>query len=330
MKSQVAQLRTELIENQALQQELLQLHIQAPTNAPPLETPKTPAAPETSTSNSNVDAAMNELAAIVPQYRASILALQGRIAILNKQLEQTTAERDHRERDAAAWRDASQRNEARFAEISATLHTQEAELSFSRQQHSMVEAELKKARFEAQQAVDSQQKLLETQSNTISRLETTVREQQEDIIAALDLVCHRSSGGGGATTKNTVGVDELHIDANLDFLDTLGISANPVITAKTTGATDDDDDDENWTIAAEKNLSSGGEDSLETWLHEPSFASKNPFPIKEKTSTAAEANKIKKLHKNKISKNAGSGSSSEMADLASDIAALRDALQLVL
>jgi hypothetical protein len=320
---------------------------------------------------------MKELTAIIPQYRASILALQGRIAVLNKQLEKVTAEKNQLQRDAASWRDAAQRNEASFAEVAAKLHTQEAaslasmtssqqlaarlesELASLRQQHTVAEKELKEAQCaaqQAQQAVESQQKLLNTQSNTISRLETTVREQQEDIIAALDLVCHQTPSGGGGGLVGAAPVsahlaagvnsdgnreNEIDIDANLDFLDTLGVSNSskqPMNRAAAAAAIGEGKAraDENWTIPAASGAGVAGAngihsddgDNLETWLHDSSFTtttSKNPSPMKMKkinNKIFAENidNKIQKINHNSVA----------MADLATDIAALRDALQRVL
>ncbi|KAG7668302.1 hypothetical protein Ndes2526B_g00972 [Nannochloris sp. 'desiccata'] len=358
LKAQVAQLRADLIENQARQQELLELQVDS-INAPsaaaaPAAVPR-PSPSLASTSNHDVDTAMKELSAIIPQYRASILALQGRIAVLNKQLEQLTAERDQLQRDASTWRDAAERNEACFAGVAAKLHTQEAdslasktssqqrtarlesEISLLQQQHATAKKELKEARYaaqQAQQAVDSQQKLLNTQSNTIARLETTVREQQEDIIAALDLVCHKTGGGNGVPLAGTSGTDmsknikKCDIDASLDFLDTIGAPGKPKQTARAR-ASAGGGDVEDWTIPA--STAGGGdidgEDDLQTWLHNPSFDS---MDAKNKANNGMKGNmKIQQQQQAPPSKTK-SHNSAEMQDLAADISALRDALQRVL
>jgi hypothetical protein len=292
---------------------------------------------------------MKELAAILPQYRASILALQGRIAVLTKQLEQATAEKERLTREAATWREAAQRNESSFADVAAKLHTQEAaslasktsaqqlvsrveaELHSVKQQYAVAVAELKDARDAAQQAqhaVDSQQKLLNTQANTISRLETTIREQQEDIIAALDLVCHRTAAVGSGGKNSISSKNEFNIDENLDFLDNLGrnVSSGEGTTREAL------EEEENWTIPASGTTAAGGisgclatdNDSLETWLHNPSsnIPSKHPSPLKnKKQNNLGEGQATGR--KNQLD------NSVEMADLANDIAALRDALQRV-
>jgi hypothetical protein len=298
---------------------------------------------------------MKELAAIVPQYRASILALQGRIAVLNKQLEQVTAEKNKMQQDAARWRNAAQRNEACFADVAVKLHTQEAaslasktssqqlsarleaELATLKQQYAMAEKELKEARNaaqQAQQAVNSQQTLLSTQSNAITRLETTVKEQQEDIIAALDLVCHRNGSGGG----NASNTNQFDIDAIIDFLDATGVSTKP----ETSSGVEEGD----WTIPADSGAAAaaaaadddddrvGDEDSLETWLHNPFFEDsiKNNTGLQQQQQIKMKKKvTIQQQHAPTNSKNQKNSlhNSAEMADLANDIAALRDALQRV-
>lgn len=171
------------------------------------------------------------------------------MAVLNKQLEKTTAERDELQIEATRWREMAKRNEASFAGAAAKLHSQEAasiaavtssqaaaarlegEVSALRQRCFVAESEAQEARSAAQQAqhaLDSQSKLLEAQSDTISRLESTIREQQEDIIAALDLVCHRSATPGidpGFTPQHAPHAAHEHVTAkehntaweNLDF-----------------------------------------------------------------------------------------------------------------
>jgi len=358
LKAQIAQLRTELIENQARQQELLELHA-ASANAPtaanePAVVPE-PSPCFVSTSNHDVDSAMKEFTAIIPQYRASIVALQGRIALLNKQLQKAAAERAQLQRDASTWRDAAQRNEACFADVAAKLHTQEAaslasktssqqltarlesEVSSLKQQHAIARKELEEARHaarQAQQAVDSQQELLDTQSNTIARLETTVREQQEDIIAALDLVCNQTTSGsasdlaGARATDTSTNLNKFDIDANLNFLDTIGVPGKPTISASTPAGGDKIED---WTIPAAIAAAAGGgdnsgEDNLETWLTNPSFDS-----MDTKTSaTNGMKSKMKIEQHPALTSKIKNQQSVEMQDLASDIAALKDALQLVL
>ena len=170
--------------------------------------------------------------------------------------------------------------------------------------------------------------MLNTQANTISRLETTIREQQEDIIAALDLVCHRTAAVGSGGKNSISSKNEFNIDENLDFLDNLGrnVSSGEGTTREAL------EEEENWTIPASGTTAAGGisgclatdNDSLETWLHNPSsnIPSKHPSPLKnKKQNNLGEGQATGR--KNQLD------NSVEMADLANDIAALRDALQRV-
>ena len=115
------------------------------------------------------DDTFEELHNVLPQYRASISSLQGKIALVTKQLEQTAAQRVAAEQEAAKWKSTAQRLEVVHAEATARLHTQE-----------LTNAKL---------------------TETIRNLESVVQEQKEDVLAALDLVYQQSSSAGG-TPRN--------------------------------------------------------------------------------------------------------------------------------
>lgn len=161
-----------------------------------------------------VESAIQELHAIVPQYRGAITALQGRVKVLQGQVEVITRERDTLRREVSKWREAAEKHETAASNARAKLESQEAtsfaataaaqnrisrlehELSELHRSYDATKKDLLKAKEETSRLKDmqrSQTKRMEQQSETITSLEKTVREQQEDILAALDLVSHRGS-----------------------------------------------------------------------------------------------------------------------------------------
>ena len=380
----------------ARQQELEHQRNEAIASIPPQIANESP-----STEQQEVDAAVQQLQAIVPQYRASIAALQGRVAVLNKQLVKTTGERDEFQIEVTRWKEAAKKNEACFAGAAAKLHSNEAaslaavtssqaltarlegEVSSLRHRCSRVENEAGEARNaaqHAQQVVDSQSKLLESQADTIARLESTIREQQEDIIAALDLVCHRTTcaldpgfspqhasqepRATGTRGNKESTTDWENINNNRDippslgnlaqgsgglFNTTKGVSTTTAAAGGVAAAGAGYSYLQDWSIPAENsnkyrgnlgashgynnNNSTALNSSFDVFgsssaaLHEQGFAmnaggSKRPGTAMGKTSRPSSA--AGKSGKGGVRKSGG------MAELAADIAALKDALKQVM
>lgn len=283
-----------------------------------------------------VGAAVVELQAIVPQYRASIAALQGRVAVLGKQLEAAQGEAAAAAADAVRWRAAAEAGEASFAGAAVKAHAQEAAAlaAASSQQAAQAAAEAEAARWRrhaeeaegaaaatAAQAQRSQReaqaaaRLAAAQTDTIARLEATVREQQEDILAALALVC---APGGGHTPPLRRYREEVErgeaaggelplegIDASLDLLEKrVGVKEGPAAAPQeATGASGGSGED--WTIPA------AGAPVTQA------------LPEKQRIKAALSPTKVPKQRRS-------GGGAPAMTALAADIAALRDALRQVL
>jgi hypothetical protein len=172
-----------------------------------------PEAAEIHPNQLDIDGAVREMHAVIPQYKATISGLQSRLAVLTKQLEAATNQRDEFRADATAWQQKAHSLEASYVITATKLHAQEAAAlqSTSAAQNKIesleaalatwkarcleAEAALHDARSKAlkvQKHAESQAKLVATQTQTIDRLQATVREQQDDILSALSLVCNRS------------------------------------------------------------------------------------------------------------------------------------------
>lgn len=169
---------------------------------------------KTNTSYSQaVESAVQELQAVVPQYRGTITSLQGRIKVLQGKIEMMTQERDSLREEVKHWREAAEKQETTASNALAKLETQEAtsvahmtssQSKISRLEHELSEikqkydAAEKRAKYAESKALhlsesnESQSKIIDRQCLTIASLEKTVREQQDDILAALDLVSYRS------------------------------------------------------------------------------------------------------------------------------------------
>jgi hypothetical protein len=230
-------------------------------------------------------AAVEELQAVLPQYRAAAAQLQGRATVLKTQLSAAAAERDDLRAQAATWHDAAARHEAAYAQAAAKLATFEvqalsssaaaqersdqlaAEVARLRQRCAALEAGGKAAREEAaraQHALRAKAALAAAQLETIERLEGTVVEQQADIGAALNLVCDHSPalaraaglGGGG-------GGEAAVLDFELD--DARGAQAADEDAHHAPGCCccAEHDGAAAWSIPA------GGRAAADEWLHEP-------------------------------------------------------------
>ena len=325
----------------------------------------------------DVDTAIQEIEAIVPQYRAAIAALQGRNAILAKQLQKCTAENLHLSKEAARFKAAAERNSASFATSAAKMHSQEAAalkaVSTSRDTQNRLEnevllwqrkfkdaaaevADLKGVVKTGQEELVGQGKLLTMQSDTICRLEATVREQQEDIIAALDLVCNREVAHKCSPLESMLYSEEHHLGGmnqeiggspgvilgvgksvqqhhgfvpiqeedcsgkKRSFDDELDLLEEEVVAAM-----DFDDDDAHWTIPAATNAKEGqrgldndDKDAKNVDISAAAAAKKHisASPVNRKVSSSS-PRKVQR-------------SGAHMAELAADITALRNALKLVL
>ncbi|KAI3425766.1 hypothetical protein D9Q98_007741 [Chlorella vulgaris] len=177
-----------------------------------------------------VEAAMRQLEAVVPQYRAAASSLQGQVNVLKEKL--AAAEREHAalQEELSKWRSVAQTHEASYAEAAARLHTQEAQSLAANTQvqsqtgrlQSDVEglrrrcAELASRLKESQHTVEqlqgslaSTQKLSETQQQTIAQLEGTIQEQQADIRSALELVSSQPKKGAAANFLDEDWAEEL-------------------------------------------------------------------------------------------------------------------------
>lgn len=170
-------------------------------------------------SNPPVDVAVRELQAIVPQYRAAANALQGHASVLKAQLSEAVKERDELLSEATTWRQAAEKHESLFATTAAKLHAQEAksmaETAALQEQCDGLTAQLHEAEKQCAAAeraaadAEHRMKFLQTelrdkervcaaQEETIVQLEGTVKEQQEDIVAALNLAAGRPTEGSHA------------------------------------------------------------------------------------------------------------------------------------
>jgi len=176
---------------------------------------------------SGVDSAVKQLEAIVPRHRATIAALQSRISVLTSQVSEVSLQRDELQKEVEASHQQVQHYRTAFAEASAKLHSQEAaaleetstrsatvsalqaEVAAWAKRCQAAEAAVQEAEAQTQQLkrqLEATTQLAATQAETIVQLEETVNEQQDDILAALDLVCHHNK----APQSHDVGFETKH------------------------------------------------------------------------------------------------------------------------
>lgn len=160
-----------------------------------------------------VDIAIRKMEATIPQYRATTTALQSRVALLTKQLQVAVCERDSLKLQVTKWKANAQENEKLYANATARLHSQEAFMASSdkgvqeklasletsllswRQRAQVAEQELSRMMQDmqiAQKEITEQKKINSLQKSTIERLEATIKEQQQDIHAALSCQLHQT------------------------------------------------------------------------------------------------------------------------------------------
>ena len=157
------------------------------------------AASGASSSSSQVQAAIRQLEAVVPTYKAAAGALQGQVGVLKEKLAAACRERTALQQEVGRWREAATKHEAAFAAAAAKLHAHDARSlaanseasARSERLHGDVEAlrrrcgelagRLREALAEVaqlQSAVATKDKLAATQGATIRQLESTIAEQQ--------------------------------------------------------------------------------------------------------------------------------------------------------
>lgn len=298
-------------------------HTAAATIAPSPEPAPQPSQPQPT---GDVGHAVHELEAIVPRYRSAIAALQSRVSLLQSQHAAVAKERDQLQGEATTWREAAEQHKAAFIEASAKLHTQEAAALASAssaaarleqagssaaswrrscQQAEAAAAEARAAAETAQRELLVQKKLVATQVETIARLEQTVREQQEDIIAALDLVCHRSP----APPQNARPVETSSPEMLLVGEKARNVPARQEATASASWV-DGLDNGEDWSIPAGSTAAKESQGTLEKGAQRREALA--PSPVKQKLEARS------------------GGGAGGMAQLAADIAALQSALKDIL
>lgn len=157
----------------------------------------------------SVEKEIEKLHAVVPQYRAAATALQSHASLLQTQLAAVTQERDQLQKEVQKWQESAQKLESLCSDVTSKLHSQEASTLAStttrralteqlkveaatwhqkwKESEKKAEEYLAQAQ-RAQRDNDTHNQIIAKQRQTIAHLEHSVREQQEDIIAALDLV----------------------------------------------------------------------------------------------------------------------------------------------
>jgi chromosome segregation ATPase len=153
-----------------------------------------------------VDDAIQEMEATIPQYRATTCVLQTRVSLLTKQLQMAVCECEYLKLQLTKWKSRAQQNETFYAKATAKLHSQEALMYASdqnvqekvatlemdllswRRRAEIAEQDLSETRRDlqlAQRENAEQKKITSLQKSTIESLEATLKEQQQDIQAAL-------------------------------------------------------------------------------------------------------------------------------------------------
>ncbi|RMZ54864.1 hypothetical protein APUTEX25_000381 [Auxenochlorella protothecoides] len=146
----------------------------------------------------SVHSAMARMEAVVPRYRAAVVAAQTQTGLMREALAVAERERDAAAEECKTWRAAAERYEAKAAELGGSLHEERERAS---RRSDSARADLAEARA-----------LTQRQRETAARLEALIDEQAADVSTALQLVARRSAEPGALPVKR-LGVDACAKDA---------------------------------------------------------------------------------------------------------------------